>query len=369
MKNVMGLVNLQAQEELLSALTDQRPLASLPFGGRYRLIDFPISCMVNSGIRNVGAILPTNSRSILDHLRSGKDWDLARHHKGLFYLPSVRKLKGEPDGDLQNMYSNLDFVENSSEEFVLMANSSAVYNMDFTPVMEMHLKHAADITIVTSPAMGSDASTGIVIKAAKNGNVTDICLQQNIQKGEERALGIYFMKKQLYIELVRQAVEHGGKDFRVDVLLRAAKGCRIYAYHQKGYACRVCSIQAYYDANLDLLNHKVWEELFLRGGAPISTKVKDMAPVRYLEGAKVKNSIVANGCEIAGTVENSILFRGVKVEPGAVIRNSIVMQNGIIGSRADIECVITDKNVVITAGKVLQGARTYPVYIDKNKRV
>ena len=222
----MGIVNLQAQEELLSALTEQRPLASLPFGGRYRLIDFPMSCMVNSGIRNVGVLLPEHSRSILDHLRSGKDWDLARHHKGLFYLPPVRRAHGEQGGDLQNMYSNLDFVDNSSEEYVLLAESSAVYNMDFTEVMETHFRLGADITMVTSASRCTDSGSGIVVRAARDGVVSDVCLHSDIKKGEQRSLGIYFMRKQLFVELVRQAVEHGGKDFRVDVLLRAAAGCR-----------------------------------------------------------------------------------------------------------------------------------------------
>ncbi|MBQ1918546.1 MAG: glucose-1-phosphate adenylyltransferase subunit GlgD [Schwartzia sp.] len=369
MKNVMGIVNLQAQEELLSALTEQRPLASLPFGGRYRLIDFPMSCMVNSGIRNVGVLLPEHSRSILDHLRSGKDWDLARHHKGLFYLPPVRRAHGEQGGDLQNMYSNLDFVDNSSEEYVLLAESSAVYNMDFTGVMETHFRLGADITMVTSASRCTDSGSGIVVRAARDGVVSDVCLHSDIKKGEQRSLGIYFMRKQLFVELVRQAVEHGGKDFRVDVLLRAAAGCRICAHQHTGYAWRICSVQAYYETNLALLHPEVWEGLFLREGAPIYTKVKDMAPVQYLDGAHVKNSIVANGCEISGKVENSILFRGVRVDRGAVVRNSIIMQNGVIGAHAEAECVITDKNVFITGGKVLQGARTYPIYIGKNKRV
>ena len=238
----MGIVNLQAQEELLSALTEQRPLASLPFGGRYRLIDFPMSCMVNSGIRNVGVLLPEHSRSILDHLRSGKDWDLARHHKGLFYLPPVRRAHGEQGGDLQNMYSNLDFVDNSSEEYVLLAESSAVYNMDFTEVMETHFRLGADITMVTSASRCTDSGSGIVVRAARDGVVSDVCLHSDIKKGEQRSLGIYFMRKQLFVELVRQAVEHGGKDFRVDVLLRAAAGCRICAHQHTEYAWRICSV-------------------------------------------------------------------------------------------------------------------------------
>ena len=368
-KNVMGLVNLQRQEDGLRLLTEYRPLAALPFGGRYRIIDFPLSSMVNSGIRNVGVLLPATSRSILDHLRSGKDWDLARHHKGLFYLPPVRSGQDNMEGDLQNIYYNLDFVENSSEEYVLLARAAAVYNMDFVPMMEEHAEKGADITVVISPALHDDSAAGLVVESDEDGRITDVSLRPEIKQGEQRSFGVYFLKKQLFIELVRQAYEHGGKDFRVDVLLHAAKDLKLFAYHHQGYACRVCSLQAYYDTNQAILRPELWQELFMRTGAPVYTKVKDMPPVRYLEGAQVSNSIVANGCTIAGTVENSVLFRGVHVEAGAVIRNSIVMQNGIIGSRAEIDSVITDKNVVITSGKVLQGAETYPVYVGKNRRV
>ncbi len=366
MKRVMSLVDLQREEIYIKELTQDRPIASLPFAGRYRLVDFALSSMVTSGIRNVGVLLPENkSRSILDHLRSGKDWDLARHHKGLFYLPPVRPENGEKASDLRNIYYNLNFVENSNEEFVLLARATSVYNIDFTKVLKFHIDRGADVTVVTNRAWHSDPCSGLIIDPAEDGRVRDAVIRPDLQEGDYRSLGIFLMSKELFCNVVRYAFEHGGTDFRRDAILKQAPGMKFYAYVHKGFAARICSTPAFYLSNLKMLDQDVWQELFMQEGAPIITKAKDMAPTEYKEGAKVKNSLLANGCEIYGTVENSVLFRGVKVAPGAVVRNSVIMQKSVIEEGAEIDCVIADKNVVITKGKHLRGADSFPVMIGK----
>ena len=361
----MGLLDLQRDEPRLKELTARRTIASLPFAGRYRIIDFPLSSMVNSGIQNVGVLLPEKSRSILDHLRSGKDWGLARHHKGLFYLPPVPAEDGQPTGDLRNVYYNLDFIENSNECYVLFARVNAVYNMDFRPLLRFHQNTAADITMVVSPARCDDTADSIVVRKAANGLVEDVSLRPTVQKGEARALGLYLMEKKRFIQLVREAFEHGGKDFRRDVVIPAAAKNAIYACEHGGFSSRICSVRGFYKANMAMLTPAIWEEMFLREGAAVLTKVKDMPPVRYKEGAKVTNSLIANGCEIYGQVENSILFRGVRVAPGASVRNSIVMQKGDVQEFAQLDYVICDKNVVVTPEKSLRGAVTYPILVGK----
>lgn len=365
MERVMGLLDLQRNETRLQELTARRTIASLPFAGRYRIIDFPLSSMVNSGIRNVGVLLPEQSRSILDHLRSGKDWGLARHHKGLFYLPPVPAENGQIEGDLQNVYVNLDFIENSNENYVIFARVNAVYNIDFSSVLRFHQNTGADITVVVSSASCDDTADSIVIKKAANGLAEDISLRPSVAKGELRSLGVYLMEKKCFTRLIREAFEHGGKDFRRDVIVPALSRHTIYAWEHTGFAARICSIRGFYKANMAMLRPAIWEEMFRREGAAVITKVKDMPPVRYKEGAKVKNSLIANGCEIYGQVENSILFRGVRVAPGAVIRNSIVMQKGSVGEFSQLDCVICDKNVVVTPEKSLRGAPTYPILVGK----
>ncbi|MGP1471776.1 MAG: glucose-1-phosphate adenylyltransferase subunit GlgD [Schwartzia sp. (in: firmicutes)] len=365
MNSVMGLLDLQRNETRLQELTARRTIASLPFAGRYRIMDFPVSSMVNSGIRNVGVLLPEQSRSVLDHLRSGKDWGLARHHKGLFYLPPVPPEDGQIAGDLRNVYYNLDFIENSNESYVLFVRVNAVYNIDFRPLLRFHQNTGADITMVVASARCDDQADSIVIRKAPDGHVEDVSLRPAVAKGDTQSLGIYLMEKKRFTALVREAFEHGGKDFRRDVIVPAMGKHTIYACEHTGYAARICSLRGFYQANMAMLSPKVWEEMFLRDGAPVLTKVKDMPPVRYKEGAKVTNSLIANGCEIYGKVENSILFRGVHVAPGASVCNSIVMQKGDIQEFAQLDCVICDKNVVVTPEKTLRGAATYPVLVGK----
>ena len=367
MKRVMSLVDLQREEIYIKELTENRPIATLPFAGRYRLVDFALSSMVNSGIRNVGVLLPENkSRSILDHLRSGKDWDLARHHKGLFYLPPVRPENGEKTSDLRNIYYNLNFVENSNEEFVLLARATSVYNIDFGKVLKFHLDRGADVTVVTSKAWHSDPCSGLILEPEADGGIRDAAIKPELKEGEYRSLGIFLMSKELFCNVVRYAFEHGGTDFRRDAILKQAPGLNFYTYIHDGFSARICSTPAFYLSNLKMLDQAVWQDLFMKENAPIITKVKDMAPTEYKEGAEVKNSLIANGCEIHGTVENSVIFRHVKVAPGAAIRNSVVMEDCVIDAGAEIEYVITDKEVTITQGKRLRGAINFPVMIGKH---
>ena len=367
MKRVMSLVDLQREEIYIKELTQDRPIASLPFAGRYRLVDFALSSMVTSGVRNVGVLLPENkSRSILDHLRSGKDWDLARHHKGLFYLPPVRPENGEKASDLRNIYYNLNFVENSNEEYVLLARATSVYNIDFTKVLKFHIDRGADVTVVTNRAWHSDPCSGLIIEPGEDGRVNDAAIRPELREGDYRSLGIFLMSKELFCNVVRYAFEHGGTDFRRDAILKQATGLKFYTYIHDGFAARICSTPAFFLSNLKMLEQPVWEELFMQENAPIITRVKDMAPTEYKEGAQVRNSLIANGCEIHGTVENSVLFRSVKLAPNAVIRNSIVMEDCVIETGAEIEYVITDKEVTITHGKRLCGASNFPVMIGKH---
>lgn len=369
MKGVMGLVDLQRQESRLQDFTGSRPLSSMPIGGRYRIIDFALSSLVNSGIKNVGVLLPEKSRSILDHLRSGKDWDLARHHKGLFYLPPVRSESVQQEGDLRNIYYNLDFVENSSEKYILLSRVTSVYTMDFRPALDFHEQTGADITMIVNAAEHEEPCDSLLVDVAENGLVKDISLRHVVHEGELRSLGVFLMDKALFVRLVRRAFEHGGTDFRFDVFLREAARRTIYAYEHKGYVCHISSMLSYYEANMKMLEPAIQQDLFFREDAPVYTKVKDMAPVRYDEGAVVSNSLVANGCIVHGHVENSVLFRGVRVEAGATVKNCVLMQDTQIESGAQLDCIICDKNVVITADKKLRGVPTYPIYVEKNKRV
>ena len=365
MKDVMGIINLQEDNKLIRELTDKRAVESMPFAGRYRLIDFTLSSMVNSGILNVGVMLPDKPRSVLDHLRSGKDWDLARRHDGLFYLPSPSEEESIRKGDLKNFYHNLDFFEHSSQKYVLLTSGSFVYNVDFSQMLRFHQNTSADITMVYYTAKEEQPGRNVVLETAENGLVTDLAEKPAIYDDSKVAMNVYLIEKRIFVELVRYTYEHGGQDLLMDGIIRRANEYNIYACEHDGYVAHVDSTTAYYKANMDLLQPEVWEELFM-GNNSIYTKGKDEVPVQYKETAKVKNSLIANGCVIRGEVENSILFRGVTVGKGVKIKNSIIMQKCDIQDDSLVENVICDKNVFISKEKWLKGANNYPLIITKN---
>ncbi|BEU87277.1 glucose-1-phosphate adenylyltransferase subunit GlgD [Selenomonas sp. TAMA-11512] len=365
MNTVMGLINLQDDNRKIREMTENRPVGSIPFAGRYRVIDFTLSSMVNSGIGHVGIMLPMKSRSIMDHLRSGKDWDLARRHEGLFYLPPAKDDRDTREGDLKNFYHNIDFVEHSAQKYVLLARANNIYNIDFNKVLRFHQNTNADITLVYSIAQEEERENSVVIETAENGLVQDISIKPVVYQGAKVSLGICLMEKRLFVNIVKSAYEHGGTDFVLDGIIRRADHYTMYACMHEGYTACIASMASYYRTSMEVLQPAVWEELFMQNGF-IYTKTKDGVPVQYKEDANVTNSLVANGCVVHGEVENSILFRGVTVGKGVKIRNSILMEKCDLKNNALVENVICDKNVTITSDKWLKGAPNYPLVVNKD---
>lgn len=369
MKSVVGIINLQESNELLRELAATRAVEALPFAGRYRVVDFSLSNMINSGVNSVGVILPDYSRAVLDHIRSGKDWDLARRRDGLTYLPAALPGTDARKGDLRDIYANLDFAELSDKKYVLFVNSSLVYNIDFKKVLKYHKESDADITIVYTSIQEDKAGHGVVLETSTNGVVTDIAEVNGIKKGVKASMGAYLMPVPTFVYIVRSTYERGGQDFLVDGIIRHATEHKISAYEHKGYVARINSTAEYYKANRDCLKPEVWEELFMNADRPIFTKVKDEVPVQYKETAEVKNSLVANGCIIRGRVENSIIFRGVNIGKGAVVKDCILMQRCDIADGARVENIICDKNVIITKNRWLKGSENFPYIVTKNARI
>ena len=368
MSNMMGIIKLDGANSMLKELCEHRPVASLPIAGRYRVIDFAVSNMVNSGIGNVGVLLSAKARSIFDHLRSGKDWDLARHRGGLSYLPSD-SYDGKPvTGDLSGMYHNLDYVQHASADYVLVAQADSVYNVDFRSALLFHQNTGADITMMYTKAREDIPGDAAVMKVADNGRVTDIAKQMTTLKGTNDFLGVYLMSKDTYVKVVSQGFERGGTDLLLDGIIRNMDEYSIFACEHKGHVDRINSTMAYYNANRAFLNPEIWAEIFM-GDNVIHTKTKDAAPVQYKETAKVTNSLVANGCVIRGEVENSILFRDVKVAEGVKIKDCIIMERCVIEDDAMLRDVICDKNVIVSKDQWLKGAENYPLIVAKGTRI
>lgn len=373
MKSMMGIINLHENDNMLREMAKIRPLAAFPFAGRYRLIDFVISNMINSGITNVSILTRGNYRSLMDHLRSGKDWDLARKKDGLFILPSLN-INTEPSNDwagfitdLPDFYNNLDYLRSSRQKYVILTGSSMVCNLDYTQILGFHQEKAADITVLYKEydqEQDQDFTNATMLEISLNGRVIDMEIAPVKPRSNKLSMEMYFLERELLLNLIDASVARGGTSFLRDIFLRNLENLKIYGMPFGGYLARIHSYRSYFKHSMDLLKPEVYQELFFQNGS-IYTKVKDEPPTKYLRDSFVRSSLIANGSVIAGTVENSVLFRGVKIRPGAKVLNSIIMQKSVIDSDVILENVICDKDVHITAGKKLRGEENHPIVIEK----
>lgn len=369
MKNTMGLINLHESQEAFLEITKHRPLGAIPFAGRYRLIDFVLSNFINSGITNVGILSAGNSRALSDHIRSGKEWDLARKRDGLFVLPSWQtgNVQGAFPNDLTDFFNNLDYIKSSRQRFALLSGSRAVCNLNYEDAYRFHQEKAADITIIYKEYNQEELkrlTCATLLETTSDGRIVDMEICPVQTRCSKVSMEMYLMDRQLLVDLIDGSVSRGGTNFVRDCIVRNLESLKIYGFPFEGYLARIDSMQNYFDHSMKLLTPEVWQEIFFANGS-IYTKVKDEAPAKYQQDALVTSSLVANGSVIAGKVENSILFRGVKIHKDAKVINSIVMQKGEIGPGAVIENVICDKDVKITAGKKLKGEANHPIVIEK----
>ncbi|ADI25654.1 sugar phosphate nucleotidyltransferase [Geobacillus sp. C56-T3] len=329
---MLGVIDATTYMEAMAPLVEQRSIAAVPFAGRYRLIDFVLSSMVNSGIESVAIFPKYQYRSLMDHLGSGKNWDLNRKRDGLFFFPSPDLLfSGERRvGAFAHFEQHIDYFLRSRQKYAVIANSYTVCNIDFAAVLKRHIENGCD--------------------------VTRVC-----HRGEP--LEMYVLETSLLLDLISVYKERGYRSI-VDVVCDDCHSLSICDYEYSGYAAVIDSLARYFQASMELLDRSVWEQLFLPS-RPIYTKVKDEPPTKYRREGNVKRSMIANGCVIEGTVENSVLFRSVKIGKGAVVKNSIIMQKCQIGDGCVLDGVIVDKDAKIEPGVVLQGTAERPFVVRK----
>lgn len=373
MKSVMGVILTGGANNKLKELSDGRSIAAVPFGGKYRAIDFVLSNMVNSGIINIGVLTQYNIRSLMDHLGSGKEWDLDRKNDGLFIFPPYLSEYGTGwyRGTADAMYNNITFFERSNENYVVIGQAHAIYNMDFTPMLEKHIKTGADITIACRDMYDfscDDQKLLGMVETDEEDRIIDFMEKPSNPKNSYGSMGVYVLTRKLLIDLLQESAAKSQYEFVQDILVHSTDSLKLFAYTFSGYWRPLGNIKLYYKSNMELLNPRVRQEL-LMDRRKIFTKVKDEAPAKYNEEANVRNSIVADGCIIEGEVINSVLFRGVKVLRGAVIKNSILMQNAIVEQNVNLHYCILDKGVTITSGKTLYGDIDWPLIVGKNVKV
>lgn len=370
--NVLGIIFPNSYDALVPELVNVRMMASIPFASRYRLIDFILSGMANSGIDNISVMVNNNYHSLMDHLDSGREWDLVRKHGGLHIFPPYSEKGAKPyNGRMEGLISLLDFLRDQKEKYVVIADTNIAVNFDFKAMLKAHMESGADVTcayneqvfpesILTS---NSNDKGFYYTFDIEDGKITKIYVNSREAGVQNFSMNIYMIDRELLINLIDTAAVLGQQYFERDVLLPQLNKLNVRAYKYDGYVARISDMKSYFDENMKLLDDHNLDALF--SGEPIYTKVHDDNPSRYIEGSKVQNVMAADGCIIEGEVENSVLFRGVKIAKGAKVKNCILMQGTVIEAGANVEYLITDKRVTVGAGKEMKGTDSYPVYIGK----
>jgi glucose-1-phosphate adenylyltransferase len=364
MKPLLGVVSLDHELDQLNELTYFRCGASVPFAGRYRLIDFVLSNMMYAGITSVGLFIRRKYRSLLDHIGDGKPWDLDRRRGGLFILPPDWNDPTDiSKGELQHFHNNLHFFRRSPGEYILYSGSRHIHMVDIQDAYEQHLNSRADVTLIYKKhdQLEPEHAKCVKLDVDSSGKVKDIHQEHN---NPNVYMEMFIIEKSLFLDMVNICIAHGGDHFFHDVIQQGRGGLNVFAYEYKGYHAVINSVQSYYKNSMDLLKQEHHLRLF--GKQPVQTKIKYEAPTQYLMNANVSNSLIANGCVIDGNVQNSIIFRGVRIESGASVVNSIVMQKSVIGHDSLIENVILDKDVIISSHRQLMGAPQQSFVVAKS---
>ena len=370
--NALGIIFPNSYDSLVPELVAERLMASIPFAGRYGMVDFVLSSMVNAGIDNISVIVRKNYHSLMDHLGSGREWDLTRKNGGLNIVPPfAEKTVKVYNGRVEALASILDFLKDQKEKYVIMSEANLAANFDFKAMLNAHIESGADVTLAYAQ---EEIPEGLIKPFDVNkdlyytldiedGRVREIQINPEEPGIQNLSLNIYIIERELLISQITAAFVRGYVYFERDILAPQLDKLNVRGYKFGGYIARISSIKSYFDENMKLLDEENLDALF--GGNHIYTKIRDDNPTRYIEGAKAKNIMAADGCIIEGEVENSVLFRGVKVGKGARVKNCVLMQDTVIEPGVNVEYIISDKNVTITADKEIKGTDSFPVYVAK----
>ena len=363
MNNCVGIINLDENEKRMDELVRNRPLASVPIAAKYRIVDFVLSNMTNSGIECIGIFTKNKSRSLMDHLTNGRPWDLHRKKDGL----KVFNFGDEEPfvNDVDNFYDNIEFIKNSRKDYVLLAPSYMICNIDYREALTHHINNKNDITVIYKDINNANKSfLGCDVVNVEEGKVKSIGKNVGEDNLASISMEMYILRTDLLIEIIYECIRQGSHRKFKSYVNNSLDELKISGFEFKGYLSCVNSLKAYYKANMDLLDGDVYRELFINN-APIYTKSRDEGPTHYTKNSKVTNSIIANGSYIEGKIENCIVGRRVYVGPDAVIKNCIIMQETVIGENAHLDKIITDKAAVVRDDEKIIGLEYCPMVLSK----
>ena len=372
----LGIIFPNSYDSLVPELVTERLMASIPFASRYRMCDFMISSMVHCGIDNISILVRKNYHSLMDHLGSGREWDLTRKNGGLNIVPPyAQKQVKMYEGRIEALESIRGYLKKQNEKYVIMTDSNVAVNFDFNDLLHAHMASGADATVVyrkqeipDSLIRKSTETVDMYYALGINGDHVSKIYVNPTEKGKMNfCLNIYVMERERLIRMIDDAYVHGHTNFVRDILERQIEHLDVRGYCYDGYVAQIHDMKSYFEENMKLLQEENLNALF--SGNQIYTKIRDDNPTRYINGSKAKNIMVADGCVIEGEVENSVLFRGVRIGKGAKVKNCVLMQDTVVEDNASVEYVITDKDVTITEGKSLTGNDSFQVFVAKGQTV
>lgn len=373
--NAAGIIFSSLNNNTLSRLTSDRTVAAIPFACRYRLVDFNLSNMVNANISNINVVANYNYRSLTEHLGSGKDWDLARRSGGIHIISPYQTAHSSSakmfSTHMEALISMKEYIDEFDEDYVILMDSDNVLNIDLADVLKEHELTGAKITLVTQQTSPDySAKHPKMMLSSIAGKVTDITMSSvYTERNPELSLGIFVMSTVYLRKLIEEAQGYNTHSL-TNLMLKNFKAQNYRTYKYNGFVASVSSFLDYYKYSIHLAkNEESRSSLLYRKEAPIFTRVHNSAPVVYKNGAKVESSMIADECVIEGTVINSVLFRGVHVEKGAVVKDSVLFSGTYVGKNATVNCIVTDKDVHISDNVNLSGNENMPFYVQKNRKV
>ena len=369
----LGIIFANIYDSSLGDLTNKRTMASLPYGGRYRQVDFSLSNMTNSGIRHIGIITKNNYQSLMNHIGSGQEWDLELMEGGLEYLtPFSTGNNAQYRGKMEALHTAMDFLRFSKEEYVVLVDSGVLCAMDFRPVIEAHIASGADITVVVKNGVcNGEKQLDLAVRENAEGVIEDMVCDHCPDSSYLAGMGIFVTKREYLMKQVEEAVAHAHYRLERDFLIPQfnKKTLKINAYPFEGIALYNESTQEFFDNSMALLKPEVRRGLFGNPDLTIYTKVRDEVPSYYGEDAEINDCIVADGCKLEGEADRCIFFRGVQLSKGAEVKDSIIMQDTIIGEGAKLSYVILDKNVEVPAGAKFTGTKNHPYVVKRGVKL
>lgn len=370
MNGMHGIIFSYEKRNDLRELNEIRSSASIPFAGRYRMVDFALSNLVNAGVTDVGVVLHGRYQSMLDHLGTGKVWNLSRKRGGLRILPPFNYQKDWGAmpfrGKIEALAGVRSYLNEIRQEYVVLMEGDLVVNLPMAEILESHIRSGADITVVCGNDSFATAG-GSYFEKNGDGRITEVLWNLNTPRGY-RGLEVYVLSTKLLRELVDECASHNQYSWRRDVLNAKKETLYLNSYIWNGFAAQIRSVKEYFDRSMQLLDPAIRADLFTPE-RPIWAKGADKASTYLGDNGRCVNSLVAEGCRIEGTVENSILFPGVVVEEGAVVRNSVLFKESAVRRNAQLSCIIADKDVQVLADRTLMGHATYPIVLAKGSVV